>query len=60
MYYYFDQPSVGAETIRQIVIPLPGGGVQSVPDVDSNSGPERAAFLEWVAAGGIPEPWNGA
>jgi len=33
--------------------------VQSFPDVDSNSGPERAAYLEWLAAGNVPQPWEG-
>ena len=34
---------------------LPDGGVQSFPNVEGNDGPERAAYLEWVAAGGVPE-----
>ena len=61
MYYFMDiTDSISGDKTRHILRHLPDGGVQSFPDVDSNSGPERAAFLEWVAAGGIPEPWNGA
>ena len=61
MYHFMDlTDSISGETTRHIFRHLPDGGVQSFPDVDSNSGPERAAYLEWVAAGGIPEPWNGA
>ena len=59
-YFYIEQETAFGQVSRHIFRHLPDGGVQSFPDVDSNSGPERAAFLEWVAAGGIPEPWNGA
>ena len=33
-------------------------GLESFPNVQSNDGPERAAYLEWVAEGNTPEPWN--
>lgn len=59
MYYYLDLDSPSGETTRHIFRYLPDGGVQSFPDVDSNSGPERAAYLEWLAAGNVPQPWEG-
>ena len=43
------------EPVEHILRDLPDGGVQSFPNVESNDGPERAAFLAWVAAGGVPE-----
>ena len=43
------------ESVEHIFRDLPDGGVQSFPNVESNDGPERAAFLAWVAAGGVPE-----
>jgi hypothetical protein len=59
MYYFLDQEQLGGVIVRQIFRYLPDGGVQSFPDVESNDGPERAAFLAWVAAGNSPEPWKG-
>ena len=59
MYYYLDLDSMSGETTRHIFRYLPDGGVQSFPDVDSNSGPERAAYLEWKLAGNVPQPWEG-
>ena len=58
MYFYLDQEQLGV-TVRHILRPLADSGVQSFPDVESNTGPERAAFLAWVAAGNSPEPWEG-
>lgn len=40
---------------EHILRDLPDGGVQSFPNVESNDGPERKAFLAWVAEGGTPE-----
>ncbi len=60
MYYFMDSTdSISGETTRHIFRHLPDGGVQSFPDVDSNSGPERAAYLEWLSAGNVPQPWEG-
>jgi hypothetical protein len=58
MYYYLDLDSIGG-TVRHIFRYLSANVVQSFPDVDSNSGPERAAYLEWQAAGNVPQPWEG-
>lgn len=57
MYYYLDVTDMGGQTIRNIFHYLPNGGVQSFPDIDTNLGPERAAYLEWVAEGNTPLPW---
>lgn len=57
MYYFFEQASVGGQVIEQIMKPLGNGGVMSFPNVDSNEGPDRAAYLEWLAEGNTPEPW---
>jgi hypothetical protein len=43
------------EPTEHIFCDLPDNGVQSFPNVESNDGPERAAYLEWLAAGNEPE-----
>lgn len=43
------------ESTEHILRDLSDGGVQSFPNVESNDGPERAAYLEWLAAGNEPE-----
>ena len=44
---------------RGNVIVLDQGGVRlSFTENPENTDYQR--YLEWVAAGGIPEPWNGA
>jgi hypothetical protein len=42
------------ESTEHILRDLPDGGVQSFPNVESNDGPERAAYLEWLEAGNEP------
>ena len=49
--------SMTINDVEHIFRDLPDGGVQSFPDVDSNLGPERAAYLAWVAEGNSPLPW---
>jgi len=58
MYYFQDIERFGITT-RHIFRYLLDGAVETFPDVESNTGPERAAFLAWVAAGNSPEPWEG-
>jgi hypothetical protein len=55
--YYFIENRTVQGSIRQIIRPLSSETVQSFPDVESNTGPERAAYLEWLAEGNTPEPW---
>lgn len=50
---------IAGETVEYILRDLPDGGVQSFPNVESNDGPERATYLEWVAAGNTPEVIEG-
>lgn len=49
------QSSLTNEPVQHILRDLPDGGVQSFPNVESNDGPERAAYLAWLAAGNEPE-----
>jgi hypothetical protein len=46
---------ITGKTVEHIFCDLPNGGVQSFPNVESNDGPERAAYLEWLEAGNEPE-----
>ena len=45
-------------TERHIIQSLGEGRFVSFPDREDNDGPERAAYLEWVAEGNTPEPWQ--
>ncbi len=47
--------NISGEPVEHIFRDLPDGGVQSFPNVESNTGPERAAYLAWVAEGNTPE-----
>lgn len=54
MYYTFE---VSAQTIQQfIAVNLGDGGVCTFPVDEKN--PEYQKYLEWVAEGNIPEPWQ--
>ena len=57
MYYFLvtTDPSTG-EPVEHILTIL-SNGVQSFPNVETNAGPERAAYLAWLAEGNTPEPW---
>ena len=57
MYYYKDIETPLGGTIRQIFM-LIGNGVINFPDVETNTGPERAAYLAWVAEGNTAEEWS--
>lgn len=57
MYYYMDVESPPSGTVRHILRYVGVDAVQSFPNVDSNLGPERAAYLAWVAEGNTPLPW---
>ena len=53
MYYTFTD-SLGAT----VIVENSGNQTVCIPEDAANSDYQR--YLEWVAAGGIPEPWNGA
>ena len=55
MYRSISMTSISGEPVEHILRDLPDGGVQSFPNVESNDGPERAAYLAWLADGGVPE-----
>lgn len=56
---FVTDPITGATT-EHIVVPYGEAGMQSFPNVESNTGSERAAYLEWLAQGNTPEPWPAA
>ena len=53
MYYKTTSPSG-----QTVIILLEGNVMTSMIENVESSDYQR--YLEWVAAGGIPEPWNGA
>ena len=55
MYRSMTMTSLSGESVEHIFRDLPDGGVQSFPNVESNTGPERAAYLAWLADGNEPE-----
>lgn len=59
MTYYSLDIQHPVEGAVRLILRHVDNGVQSFTDVESNDGPERKAFLEWVAAGGVVEPWEG-
>ena len=50
MYYYKNIETPLGQTVKQIFTPI-GNGVINFPDVETNLGSERAAYLDWVAEG---------
>jgi len=56
--FFFSDTEISGTTIRNILRRLPDGGVQSFPDVETNDGPERQAYLAWVAEGNTAEEWD--
>lgn len=56
--YYYTENTIFGTTTRNILRLLPDGGVQSFPDVETNTGSERRAYLAWVAEGNTAEEWS--
>jgi len=46
---------ISGETVEHVYLDLPGGGVQTFANAEWNSGPERSAYLQWLAEGNEPE-----
>ncbi len=44
--------------VEQVVLRLSDDFAISFPNTDLNEGPERAAYLAWLAEGNTPEPWQ--
>lgn len=49
-YFFFDQETLG-ETVRHITCEISHDCWVVFPDVESNTGPERIEYLQWVAQG---------
>ena len=57
MYYFLNRESTnGVE--RHIFRRINDYTIQSFPDVESNTGSEREAYLAWVAEGNTAEEWS--
>ncbi len=58
MYYYKNIEAPLGETVKQIFMPI-GNAVINFPDVETNLGSERKAYLAWVAEGNTATEWEG-
>lgn len=54
MYLFRDMEAPTGEAVRHIFFPNNGGYI-TFPDVEWNDGPERAAYLAWLAEGNTAE-----
>jgi hypothetical protein len=50
--------AIDGSTTEHILLPREDGSVVSFPNVESNDGPERQAYLAWVAEGNEAEEWS--
>ena len=57
MYYYKNIETPLGETVKQIFMPI-GNAVINFPDVETNLGSEREAYLAWVAEGNTATEWQ--
>ena len=42
--------------VEHIYMDAPNGGKTTFPNIESNDGSERQAYLKWVAEGNQPQP----
>jgi hypothetical protein len=42
--------------VEHIYMDAPNGGTTTFPNIESNDGPERKAYLKWLEEGNTPEP----
>ena len=42
--------------VENIYIDAPNGGTTTFPNIEENTGPDRQAYLKWLAEGNTPEP----
>ena len=46
------------DNVEHILLLREDGSVVSFPNVESNDGPERQAYLAWLAEGNEAEEWS--
>jgi hypothetical protein len=51
MYYYKDIETPLGDVVRQIFFWIGENRQINFPDIETNTGPEREAYLEWVSDG---------
>ena len=50
--------NIDGSTTQHILLQREDGSVVSFPNVESNDGPERQAYLAWLAEGNEAEEWS--
>jgi hypothetical protein len=58
MYKKFKQLNPDNIEIEHIMLESTTSNTICFPNVESNDGPERKAYLAWVAEGNVAEEWN--
>jgi hypothetical protein len=58
MYKKLLQNNLDGLTIEYIILDRGNNEFTSFTNVESNDGPERQAYLAWVAEGNVAEEWN--
>jgi hypothetical protein len=42
--------------VEHIYMDAPNGGTTTFPNIESNNGSERIAYLKWIEEGNVPTP----
>jgi hypothetical protein len=58
MYYYKDIETPLGDVVRQIFFWIAENRQINFPDIETNTGPERQAYLAWVAEGNTATEWQ--